>query len=335
MNQGLPVHVVHVAWSEQQPVLSEIRRRVFIEEQEIPKDLEWDGLDETSEHFLAINSAGQHLGCARLLPTGQIGRMAVLAEHRGTGIGMELLQAAVEHAKTRGDDRVFLHAQAYAESFYRRGGFLPTGEVFEEAGIPHIGMEMKLPVAFAAADIPRDAAATRPADANPQAATEDEAPASQPLAVTSHSDAAERLETVVRAARRELLIFSPYLDHSLFDTEALVEAVSAMARLASRSHVQILVLDSKLIVDRGHRLLDLARRLDQKIEIRKLSEPVDSKTSSFVCADHDGYWLLPGYDEYQGVADLYNPVTTKRLRETFQTAWRKAQPDPELRVLRL
>ena len=107
-----------------------------------------DGQDETAVHFIAIDEAGHALGTARLLETGQIGRMAVLANQRGRGIGRRLLDLAIEHAKTQGLGNVFLHAQTDAINFYRKAGFVTTGGTFMEAGIEHVSMTMPLPVPF-------------------------------------------------------------------------------------------------------------------------------------------------------------------------------------------
>ncbi|NOX51863.1 MAG: hypothetical protein GXP16_15200, partial [Gammaproteobacteria bacterium] len=143
------------------------------------------------------------------------------------------------------------------------------------------------------------------------------------------------LQDVVASAKRRLLILNPHLDHLLFDYNEVVEALSKFARSAARVEVSILIMDSKLIVERGHQVLELARRLDGKIRIRKLNENANAKTSSFVCADFDSYWLMPNYDAYDGVLDLTNPVTNKRLTEVFVTAWEKSFEDPELRVLQI
>lgn len=331
----MDVHVIEVRWTEHQDTLREIRGKVFIEEQEIPKALEWDGLDDDAAHFLALNSAGQHVGCARLLPSGQIGRMAVYASERGNGTGMKLLQAAVEGAIARNYPRAFLHAQAYAEAFYRKGGFLPTGERFDEAGIEHVAMEMVLPLAFSPPPPPAEVAnVPAPAvQAGPAAPPREPGRGAQPF--DGLAQARDSLLHIIRRARRELYLFSPLLDHELLDNETIIEALSAFARGAPRAQLRIIILDSKLVVDRGHRLLDLARRLDQKIEMRRLGENFDQKTSSFACADQDAYWLLPSHDVYAGVGDDQAPVNTARLRESFSTAWQKSREDPELRILRL
>ena len=127
-----------VDWAAAAPLLSKIRREVFIIEQQVPVELEWDGRDEESIHALAMTVSGEAIGTARLLPECQIGRMAVLSPWRRQGIGTRLLRCLIDAA----DDpqRLFLNAQTSAEAFYRRNGFTSEGEVFMEAGIPHIRM---------------------------------------------------------------------------------------------------------------------------------------------------------------------------------------------------
>ena len=128
-------------WASHRERLTAIRTEVFVVEQQVPEHLELDGEDATAKHFLARAEDGEDIGCARLLPSGQIGRMAVLVPHRRRGVGALLLQAAVAEAK-RSCPRCFLHAQILAEAFYRRAGFIPQGERFWDAGILHIEMEL-------------------------------------------------------------------------------------------------------------------------------------------------------------------------------------------------
>lgn len=329
---SVDVHVIAATWDEHRDILRAIREEVFIVEQEVPRSLEWDGEDSYSTHFLAINAIGEYVGCARLLTNGQIGRMAVLASHRGKGIGALLLTAAVDAGKAAGFDRLFLHAQRYAELFYRQGGFLPYGEEFMEADIAHIAMEMKLPLKFTG---PSLTVKNVPPSREPTARESSDRQAMVADTFDGYSDCVQGLHQVISSARRRLLILNPYLDHELFDQQEIAKAVSDLARSAPRVDIQILIYNSQLIVERGHRLLDLARRLDQKIAIRVLSELPNSASSSFVCADLDGYWLLPSFEKHSGIADLQNPVTCKRLTDVFETAWQKSRPDPELRLLRL
>ncbi|WP_136247739.1 GNAT family N-acetyltransferase [Halomonas borealis] len=121
----------------------EIRRVVFIEEQEVPGDEEWDGRDPECLHFLAL-ADGHALGTARLLPDGHIGRVAVLAEARGLGIGLALMEAAIASARRQGLATTELAAQTHALAFYERLGFEAHGEIFMDAGIPHRHMVLPL-----------------------------------------------------------------------------------------------------------------------------------------------------------------------------------------------
>ncbi|TNG02461.1 MAG: GNAT family N-acetyltransferase [Gammaproteobacteria bacterium] len=121
-----------------------IRHKVFIMEQHVPNELEWDGMDDTARHTIAITHDDHVIGCARLLSTGQIGRMAVLPAYRNMGVGTELLSEMEKEAIQRGMRSVFLHAQTSALPFYIRHGYDEEGEIFYEADIPHKLMRKQL-----------------------------------------------------------------------------------------------------------------------------------------------------------------------------------------------
>ena len=140
-------HRIRVAsWTADEATLKSIRFDVFCVEQGVPEALEWDGIDAECVHAIAEDGDGAAIGCARLLPDGHIGRMAVRPRWRGRGVGSALLEALVEIATKRGDERVMLNAQTHAMPFYARYGFAPVGEPFDEAGIPHQSMEARLPL---------------------------------------------------------------------------------------------------------------------------------------------------------------------------------------------
>jgi len=136
MNRDGDMTVRLVEWSAAEAALRAIRYAVFVVEQHVPEDLEWDDMDARSTHALAL-ADGSPIGCGRLLPTGYIGRMAVLAPWRNQGVGAALLVALVDLARERGHERAILNAQVRAMPFYARHGFVPTGEQFDEAGIDH------------------------------------------------------------------------------------------------------------------------------------------------------------------------------------------------------
>lgn len=136
-----PFSLRTVDWSGGAGPLRAVRTAVFVVEQDIPADLEWDDFDAVSVHALAVDAGGNPIGCGRLLPDGHIGRMAVLAPWRGQGVGAALLDHLIAIARQRGDLRLRLHAQTQAMPFYARCGFAPVGAEFMEAGIPHRTME--------------------------------------------------------------------------------------------------------------------------------------------------------------------------------------------------
>lgn len=130
-------------WPDDRDTLREIRERVFVREQGVPPVLEWDEHDAGATHFLAHDRDGEAIGTARLLPDGQIGRMAVLSEYRRRGVGTQLLVEILGVARARGLASVFLNAQVQVRDFYSRQGFTADGDVFEEAGIPHVRMTLR------------------------------------------------------------------------------------------------------------------------------------------------------------------------------------------------
>jgi predicted GNAT family N-acyltransferase len=141
MTTGIDIQVVD--WHQQQDTLKAIRKSIFIDEQHVPKDLEWDGQDDDCTHFLASVNATP-VATARLTAEGQIGRMAVLREYRGTGIGSALLAAAIEQARQSGFKQVFLHAQVNVIGFYEKSGFSAEGDIFIDAGIEHRTMRLSI-----------------------------------------------------------------------------------------------------------------------------------------------------------------------------------------------
>jgi len=132
-----------VSWQEAQTQLRAIRSTVFIQEQNVPEALEWDGADAHASHALACDAAGKAIGTARLLLHGNrahIGRMAVLQAWRKQGVGSALLECVIAEALRCGASTAFLNAQTTAVAFYERAGFTREGVEFLDAGIPHYRM---------------------------------------------------------------------------------------------------------------------------------------------------------------------------------------------------
>jgi predicted GNAT family N-acyltransferase len=131
-------------WNQLQALAAPLRTEVFVREQGVPQELEWDMDDLSAVHAVLTDDDGQALATGRLLVhapgVGRIGRMAVRADRRGQGLGRQVLSGLMAVARNRGDHQVVLHAQTRARGFYARQGFAAQGPVFEEAGIEHIEM---------------------------------------------------------------------------------------------------------------------------------------------------------------------------------------------------
>jgi predicted GNAT family N-acyltransferase len=138
-----------LSWNDAKALAAPLRQSVFVKEQAVPAELEWDEHDAVSIHAVAADQEGNILGTGRLLPTdncriARIGRMAVLKENRHVGIGTAILEKLLQQAQAQGTTEIVLHAQLSAEGFYRRFGFAPSGSHFIEAGIPHVEMRRAL-----------------------------------------------------------------------------------------------------------------------------------------------------------------------------------------------
>jgi predicted GNAT family N-acyltransferase len=126
------------------PGIKTVREQVFIQEQHVPEELEWDEHDAKAIHVVAFDTDDQVIGTARLLADGHIGRMAVLEAWRKNGVGSAMLENLLLLARQGSLSKVFLHAQTSAIGFYEYHGFRALGEEFMDAGIPHRYMEKDL-----------------------------------------------------------------------------------------------------------------------------------------------------------------------------------------------
>ena len=132
-----------VNWCSSEHDLMLVRTAVFIEEQGVPAEIERDAHDADSIHALGLLD-GQPVATGRLLSDGHIGRVAVLAQHRGKGFGGAIMHCLMAAAKREGMTDALLSSQVHACPFYEKLGFVQAGEVFMEAGIPHVSMKRSL-----------------------------------------------------------------------------------------------------------------------------------------------------------------------------------------------
>lgn len=136
--------VIQADWQRDRAALQLVRETVFMHEQRVPAELEWDGLDPDCTHVLALDTGDRPIGTGRLTGTGDIGRMAVLPAWRRRGVGAAMLRVLLDHARRARMPELTLHAQVEAIDFYRHFGFACRGTPFLEADIPHQRMYLAL-----------------------------------------------------------------------------------------------------------------------------------------------------------------------------------------------
>lgn len=142
MSNPFTVHLI--SWHDGEPLLRSIREKVFIQEQNVPAELEWDGKDQACHHALALSANGEAIGCGRITPDGHIGRIAVLPEWRAKKIGTAILELLVDYARSQNYTKVELNAQVQALPLYQKYGFEAKGAEFMDANIQHRKMVLKL-----------------------------------------------------------------------------------------------------------------------------------------------------------------------------------------------
>lgn len=134
--------IVHTDWQQHQAEIKHIRLKVFVEEQQVPIDQEWEGNDDIYHYVLALDNTNQAIATGRIGADGHIGRMAVLKPWRNNGVGRAMIKALVNYAQKQNLNRVVLNAQSSAIAFYEKQGFVIISDEFMDAGIPHKTMEI-------------------------------------------------------------------------------------------------------------------------------------------------------------------------------------------------
>ena len=295
------IRVQQVDHADAHAAIHAVRQRVFVQEQGIAAELERDALDPISAHVLALEADGEPMGTGRLTPDGRIGRMAVLASHRGQGVGEALLEALVEAGRRLGLAELHLHAQLPARDFYARQGFLPEGAVFEEAGIGHQQMRRRLGAASAI-------------DGRDQA-----------VAITT---------AIIHRARRQLWLHSRQLDPGLLDAPPVLAALRRFAIARRDKQLRVIVADAAAIASAGSPLLVLAQRLPSVVQFREATDPVD-RTLASACLLNDAgdfYFRLIG-DRLDGEAGIALSARSQPFVQQLQRVWDRSRDCSELRAL--
>ena len=299
-----------VTWQTHQEILRALRTEVFIKEQGISARDEWDDRDDSATHFLAWDpSSSSYIGTARLLDTGKITRMAVLAPFRHRGVGTQLLTAALAKAGEMGHQKVLLDAQASAAPFYRKEGFIVEGNPFIDAGIDHLRMVKNLNQTALDENVHR----------------------------FEHAhEATAWMQEFAQNARRNIHIFTHTLAPELYCASPLVDAISALARLSAASKVRVLVRDTRPLHGVDHDLVNLARRLPSHIDIKQLTEDIAKPNEGYFCVDESDLVFFNDENTTMGFARRGARAESKHSLDAFEHMWQKcSRHDPNLRLLSL
>lgn len=298
--------------------LHAVRNAVFVAEQNIPPELEWDGLDQHSLHLIARDNKHNPIGTGRLTPDRKIGRMAVLSAWRNQGVGKSLMSALLDEAQKRGWPEVSLNAQVSALRFYQQFGFAKEGGTFIEAGIPHQAMRLKLQSLATPTREP-----LQPGRLSVPAAEFD-----------SFEAAFSATLKIITEARRELGIYTPNLEYPLYGHPDIVTALKQFAIQNRNSAARIIVQDTTNTRGRSHPLLELSQKLPSSFQFRAPIEPEDHQYSSaYIFNDQGGYLFRLFGDRYAGVWSSALPSRNRQLAEEFERFWQRSQPCTEFRRL--
>lgn len=309
-------HVEIADWSrdDQRATLLDLRDAVFIQEQGVPEPRERDGLDADCWHVLARDDAGQPIGCGRLAPTHKIGRMAVLPDWRGQGVGTALLHELVGRARAQGWPEVALDAQVSAIGFYERAGFVAHGEEFEDAGLAHRAMRLTIP----------DAAE------DPQPSTRDIGV----LPAGTGSDIATSRLQLLRDARHRLAIRLPMLGNESYASAEELDELQRIATSGRSALIRILLHDPEAALRNDHRLITLAQRLPSAFQIRMPVDEVDlAWRSACLLNDVGGYLFLPEAERPQGRAARSDRANARPLQQHFNEVWDRSERASMLQTL--
>jgi len=295
--------------------LRRVREPVFVIEQQVPIETEWDALDPICHHVVARDAENHPIGTGRLTPQHKIGRLAVLKEWRGRGVGEAMLIALIDAARAQRWPEVELSAQVDAVGFYAQHGFAPYGEEFDEVGIRHQSMRLLLD----------------PFEERPPSTPPAELAAVETIDAALHATA-----SVIAGSRRELCVFSRDLDYDLLSSGIVMDALRNYATSRVGPTVRVLLLDPQIAPQLNHPWLTLAQRLPSVFQFRACEEPQDLQyPSAFVVGDRGGMYFRPIGGRIEGETSDASPARARQLREGFDRMWERARLCSEFRALEI
>ncbi len=306
-------------WEIDQDDLRAVRIEVFVHEQQVPEDEEWDEFDANSHHVVARDSTGRPIGTGRLTPMRTIGRMAILREWRGKQVGVAILRVLIERARELHYPAVELHAQTHAIEFYARSGFVAFGEEYDECGIRHRSMRLELEPLSST----RSTKSAMPAE-------------NHPLLSTTREQARDAVLAVLAGARREVALLTRDLDPDVLEHGDVIDALKRIALSGPNARIRILIQDPGRASAECPRLVALAHRLSSVFAFRMPVEEIDRQYAGcYAVNDRDACFERPLAIRFDGEGDRHAPARAAQLRASFNAIWERSDPAVEMRRLDL
>ena len=302
-----------VKWDDAQSSLRLIRQKVFIEEQQVPQDLEWDNLDKQAIHFLG-KEGNRPVACARLINNEYLGRLAVLKDYRSHGWGGRLLRAIEQHLVEQHKGRLSLNAQANSYSFYFKNGYRPDENMHWDANIPHVKMTKLL-------NRPNSSSHTYMLEEDEENHYSDQPAAS-----------AAWFQIGTNQSRRELNIQISDLAHPVFNNANCVANIAQFIRESNKRTVRVLI-NQEVPGLSEHPLLLLQQRMSSRILIRCIPMQNDAESyGNHILFDTSGHMR---FDYKTAYCCFNNRISVNRHKARFEQYWEKSKQLVEGRNLRL
>jgi predicted GNAT family N-acyltransferase len=300
-----------VTWDDAQSALRLIRQKVFIDEQQVPEELEWDTDDKTAIHFLG-KEGNRPVACARILKDGKLGRLAVLKDYRKHGWGGRILRAAEQYLKAEKKNKLYLNGQANSYYFYFKNGYRPSEEMFWDANIPHIRMQKIL-------NRPNPASETYILGADEDNHYSDQPAASPVLFQIASSQ-----------SRRQIDIQITDLSHPLFNNAACIANLGDFIRQSRRTQIRILI-NKEIPGLSEHPLLQLHHRMSSRFKIRTVDLPNNREAyGNQILFDITAYMK---FDYKTTHCNFSNRLSTSRHQAHFEQYWASSKQLVEGRKL--
>jgi predicted GNAT family N-acyltransferase len=302
-----------VTWGDAHLELRLIRQKVFIEEQQVPENLEWDAGDQIAIHFLG-KEGNRPVACARLFKDGKLERLAVLKDYRNHGWGGRILQAAEQHLRGQEKSKLYLDSQANSYPFYFKNGYRPTKEMSWDANIPHIHMQKIL-------QHPNPASKTYLLGEDENHYHSDQSAASSVWFQIGSSQ-----------CRRDIHIHINDLAHPLFNNAACISNLSKFIRESSQTQVRVLI-NKEIPGLSEHPLIRLQQRMSSRLNVRTLLMPnTREKNANQILFDRSGYLR---FDYKTADCNFSNRISVSRHRIDFEKHWESSRELVEGRTLNI